>query len=170
MGKIRVGAYPSGITEGEKNLQILFSHNWLGGEFDDRPSWQNGRLYLDDHEMFSFDGTNIIETSEPGQVGFNFYGGFIGSNSDNHHLIRTNFCNKKISDALSGLEVSDLDSLIWSYEDQVQYSGNTYVHNIDRRIKNVNDEAISLPGVIGEYVGPFDPNASDCSDFKWLLP
>tara|TARA_B100000925_G_scaffold36518_2_gene23974 strand:+ start:4658 stop:6880 length:2223 start_codon:yes stop_codon:yes gene_type:complete len=170
MGKIRVGAYPSGITEGEKNLQILFSHNWLGGEFDDRPSWQNGRLYLDDHEMFSFDGTNMVETSGPGQVGLNFYGGFIGSNSDNHHLIRTNFCNKKFSDTLSGLDVSDLDNLIWNYEDQVQYSGNTYVHNIDRRIKNVNDEAISLPGIIGEYVGPFDPNASDCSDFKWLLP
>jgi len=170
IGKQRVGAYPSGIVEGEKNLQILFSHNWFGGEYDDRSTWQDGRLYLDDHEMFTFDGTNIRETSAEGEIGLSFFGKPMGQNSLDNFLERTDFCQKNSLTSLAGLDVSDSFNLHWRYNDTVIYSSTTYVHEIDRRITDSSNVLMSLPGAEGSFIGAFEGSSSNCNELEWLLP
>ena len=169
-GKIREGALPSGRgNTTEKNDQILQSHNWYGGTYDSRPFWINGKLHLDHFDMMTFDGTGNHETSASGERPVSYFGEDMNSRAHTNFLNRKDFCQNQTS-TLSGqgLEVSNPANLSWNYVDITTYSGVDYHHVISRSITDENGNATSLPGVLGDHIGPFTNGQAGCNNLGWI--
>lgn len=162
--------------ETSKNLQPLFSNNWIGGIKDPRTSVisssGNYKALYENEKMYIFtknehgDDLNQIFKAEVNETPVHFFDSF--DKDETHILNRTDFCLNRspfIYSLSNGINTSNSDDLVWDFTEELLHGNRFYFHHIYRTID------ISLPHGDSNQgrIGPNELSSNECENLKWLL-
>ena len=177
---------PSEPILGDRNKQPLFSHNWIGGEYDER-KWKirpnaSDKLINEADHLFLLAQKSLNDDPENPLLNWDL--NYIYTSDENlpprEHIIdsfnldigevlsRIDFCPDvaRFPEIINGgIDVHDNSILKWDYVDQTNYSNLTYLNKIERSIPDI------LPDIFGDgkvFIGPFSNNI-ECKNLNWLL-